>query len=91
MMKVGHLLDVMREDMKSKRAIERASGVIRPRPEPRTKRRRHGRKQTKRELALKRAEELLNKSQKVADILKRKGSLRTVRPEDVRSDWVWGI
>lgn len=86
MIKVGHLLDVMREDMKSKRAIERASGVIRPRPEPKAKRRRHGRKQIERELALKRAKELLNKSQKAVDILKRKGSLGTVRPEDVRSE-----
>ena len=41
------------------------------------------------ELALKKAEEILDRSEKATDILKRRGYLESLRPEDVRG--VYGV
>lgn len=73
-----------REDAKVKRAAAASSGVVarRGRAEAAAKKRR--RSQVERGLALKRADELLEKSGKAEDIRLRRGSLGTLRPEDVR-------
>lgn len=73
-----------REDAKEKRAAAASSGVVarRGRAEAAAKKRR--RSQVERGLALKRADELLEKSGKAEDIRLRRGSLGTLRPEDVR-------
>lgn len=75
--------------MKEKRAAQAASGAP-PRPGRRKagrdeRRGRRRRSRLERELALKRADELLEKSGKAEDIQRRRGSLGSMKPQDVGS------
>lgn len=80
---VSRLLDVKREDVKAKRAAEAASGVVARRGRAAAAAKKRRRSQVEKALALKRADELLEESGKAEDIRQRRGSLGTLRPEDV--------
>ena len=80
---VGRLLDVKREDVKAKRATEVASGVALRRKRAAEAAKKRRRSQVEKALVLKKADELLEESGKAEDIRQRRGSLGTLRPEDV--------
>lgn len=78
-------MDLKREDVKAKRVVAAASGVVvRSRKAAKAARGLRRRSHVERELALKRANEILERSGKAEDIRQRRGSLGTLRPEDVR-------
>ena len=83
-LQVGRLLDVKREDIKAKRAAEAASGVAARRGRAAEAKRKRRRSQVAKALVLKRADEILEESGKAEEIRQRRGSLGTLRPEDVR-------
>ncbi|CAM9185466.1 unnamed protein product, partial [Laminaria digitata] len=88
---VGRLLDVKREDAKAKRAAAASSGVVARRGRAEAKAKKRRRSQVERGLVLKRADELLEKSGKAEDIRQRRGSLGTLRPEDVAAIGVFDM
>lgn len=69
--------------MKAKRATEAASGVAARRKRAAEAAKKRRRSQVEKALALKKADELLEESGKAEDIRQRRGSLGTLRPEDV--------
>lgn len=83
LVQVTRLLDVKREDVKAKRAAEASSGVVARRGKAAAAAKKRRRSQVEKGLALKRADELLEESGKAEDIRQRRGSLGTLRPEDV--------
>lgn len=72
-----------REDIKAKRAAEAASGVAARRGRAAAAKKKRRRSQVQKALVLKRADELLEESGKAEEIRQRRGSLGTLRPEDV--------
>lgn len=84
--KVGRLLEMKKRDDRAKRARLTSSGASASQEAfgPGEKRaRRKRRSQVEHELALKRADELLENCEKAQEIRRRQGSLGTLRPEDV--------
>lgn len=84
-------MDVKREDIKAKRAAEAASGVAARRNRAAAAKKKRRRSQVEKALILKRADELLEESGKAEEIRQRRGSLGTLRPEDVSLQFTKGL